>query len=53
MDCPYTVKMDMLDLVIAALSDHEKHIDALSERLEAIVTRLEKTKITVKDGAAL
>ena len=53
MDCPYIEKMDMLVLVITALKDHEKRIDAVSERLEAIVTRLEQTKITVHNGAAL
>jgi len=39
---PMTAKMEVLDMVIDILVDHEKTMDKLIERLEQALTRQEK-----------
>lgn len=34
-------KLDMLELIIVALKEHEKKLDAISEKYEKIVERFE------------
>ena len=38
----FTDKVDVLDLLIKILKEHETELDAKVERLEAAVSRLEK-----------
>lgn len=41
-------KIDAFDLVITALKDHEKRLDALSERLESLVSTLDGVSLPAK-----
>ena len=38
----FTEKIDVMDLLISVLKDHEEKLDELEERFEKLVERLEK-----------
>jgi len=38
----FTEKIDVLEMIIQVLNDHEKKLDALIERVEAVADRLDK-----------
>lgn len=38
-------KLDVLDFIIHTLTDHERHLDTLAERLDASIDRIEHTYI--------
>ena len=42
--CDKDTKIDVIDLIIQVMQDHEKKLDELIARLEAITPTLEKEK---------
>lgn len=38
----YNEKIDVLDLILNILKEHEKKLDMLTDRIEAVADRLEK-----------